>query len=308
MTAAAAASFRSPSAFFMDRSLELRVLDGTHVPDETLHLSLNLQALQGTLNRNVQRVSHFVATALIADTASLTEPLQGHGRVVTYSYQPGLQWTEPSAAAEYRIWALLNGFRDLAEVATYFLQSVHSLCIAAKLSELQARKGHVTGADWQDMVVTAENRFEKANLPQKLERLTRDYELRLANDVITQIASLYAVRNCLVHRAGVVQEQDISSNGVLRASWISLVPYVVTEDGEQRLKFPHYMEKAGHIAIKRELIHKDFPTKQCIAFTSEEFHEIAHSLYLVGIDVATALERRLREAGIPVSELVPPSA
>jgi hypothetical protein len=190
----------------------------------------------------------------------------------------------------------------MVEVMTHFLGSVQSISTTATLQETQANAGHITPDQWQEFVLKGERRFEKANLPDKLRLLTTAYGLVIPADAITHIQSLNGVRNCLVHRAGLVQEADVGDDQILRAAWLRLKPYVVTEDGEEPLAFPYYMKKPGHVLLRQELSVKMFHLRERVAFTIEEFHDIAHGGFLAGKTVIHALEQRLRQAGIPMSD------
>jgi hypothetical protein len=278
------------------------------VVDDAYRLSINLPALEFALSLSIQRVSHFVAAALSGHVSSLTEPLYGQGSVVAYQYSPPIAWSVEEAASEFRTWILLSGFRDLAETITHFLGSVQSISTTALLQELQAEAGHITPAQWQELVVNRESRFEKANLPDKLRLLVEQCRLEIPSDVKTHVQSLYSVRNCLVHRSGVVQETDVGGESTLRATWLCLRPYIVTADGEEPLVIPHLVKSPGHVAVRREVSSKDFAIGERIVFSSEEFHDIAHGAFLSGAMTIQALERRLRAAGIPMSDAVPPSA
>ena len=276
--------------------------------EETYHLSINLPALEHALSLNIQRVSRFVATALAGPQSYLTDPLMGQGSVVAYQYSPAISWASDEAATEFRSWVLLNGFRDLAETVTHFLSSIQSLSTTALLQEVQAQAGHITPQQWRDLVVTRESQFEKANLPDKLRLLVQQCRLDMPSEVVDCIRSLYNVRNCLVHRSGIVQDVDLRGEPQLRASWLVLRPYVVTEDGAQPLVMPHRMEKAGYINIRRELTWRDFGLGQRIMISSEDFHDIAHGLFITGALVVKSLEQRMRSAGIPMSDPLAPSA
>lgn len=185
---------------------------------QTHGISINLRALEVKLSLNIQRVSHFVLAALGASREVLHSPLVANGRVVGFGYSPHLRWSRDEADQEYDNWILQTGFRDLAEVTIPFLQVVQSLSATALLKELQDANEQITPAQWREIVVDGERRFEKANLPDKLTTLQNAYGLDFPADCLTQILSIARARSCLVHRGGVVQTADVDEAGVLRVS------------------------------------------------------------------------------------------
>ena len=275
--------------------------------DEEYRISINLPALEFALSLNIQRVSHFVAAALGGQLASLTEPLRGQGSVVAYRYSPPIPWNAEQAASEFQSWILLSSFRDLSETLTHFLGSVQSIAATALLQELQAEAGHITPAQWRELVVNRESQFEKANLPDKLRFLVEQSRLEIPSEVKEHVQSLYSVRNCLVHRLGIVQEGDLRGATVLRAAWLCMKPYIVTTEGSEPLTIPYLIKSPGHVELRRELSSKTFSLGDRIEFSPEEFHDIAYGAFLCGAMTIQALEKRLRTSGIPMSDPVSPS-
>jgi hypothetical protein len=275
---------------------------------EVYRLSINLPAFEFRLAQNIQRIAHCVAAGSAAPSGPLVQPLQLHGEVIAYEFAPPVVWSEVDAVAEYQLWILLNGFRELAELMTHFLSSIHSVAATATLQELQAIHGHLTPAQWQEVVIVGERHFEKANLPDKLRLLTSDDGLMLGDEAMTHIKSLYAVRNCLVHRGGLVQKTDVKNAGGLHASWLTMRPYVATGKQEAPLRLPHVMSGPGHVVIKSELSSKEFPLGSRIVFTAPEFNDIAYGTFMVGKMAVAALEQRLRDSGIRMSNPDAPSA
>lgn len=273
--------------------------------ESVIHLSIDLRALSDALTVHVQRVSRFVGAALAGSSGPLLDPLRVRGRAMDYVYQPSLAWSAEIAQQEFDAWILLGAFRDLAEATTAFLGSVHSLAAIPVLHVLQVRGGHITPQQWQQHVLESEKRFEKANLPDKLRLLSTEHALDIPNSARTHIASLYRVRNCLVHRGGIVQLPDVDASGRLVASWLALNPFLVSSTGEQPLRPGLDVEAGSRIEIRHELNSKVFPLGGRVLFSAEEFHEIAYGFSLLGKEVAQTLEQRMRAVGIAFPTAAP---
>ena len=266
--------------------------------EETVKINLNLDALQKALTQHVHRISAFVEAARSATLDALHRPLHVKGQVMAFEYGPAPQWSDEQARLAFDSWVLSSGFRDLAEITTHFLGSVHSVAGMGALNRIQAASGHVTPAEWKSQVIDQETRFEKANLPDKLRLLTEDRDIKIPELAVTHLATLYRVRNCLVHRDGFVQEADLTTDSSLVARWLHLTPYAVWAGGEERLTFPYQTKAETRIDLRLELNTKEFPLRSRVLFDASEFNEIAHGFALFGQLVVAALQAALIEAGI----------
>lgn len=112
-------------------------------------------------------------------------------------------------------WIVECGFREVVEYTCLFLDRLYD-------TALHIHKQHSE---------TKRQAFNRKGLPAKIEILKKEFQISCRYP--DSLASVYAVRNCLVHRLGLVGPEDIGSTGRLILSWIGVKTFLQGEDGKE---------------------------------------------------------------------------
>jgi hypothetical protein len=117
--------------------------------------------------------------------------------------------------SDFYRWIVQCGFREIVEFTCLFLDRLYD-------TALHLHKQHST-AKWQA--------FHRKGLHGKIDTLQKEFQISCRYPA--SLASVYSIRNCLVHRLGLVGPEDIGSTGNLTLSWIGVKMLYQGEDGKE---------------------------------------------------------------------------
>jgi len=117
---------------------------------------------------------------------------------------------------EFKIWIEANGFRELVETFSKYLDSLHQACLViAKGKEKQQKT------------------FEQQGFPNKLNLL--DSGFSVGPKYVEYLKTLNKARNCFTHRRGIVGQEDLTRSNSLSVLWLGMDLFVETPTGEKHM-------------------------------------------------------------------------
>lgn len=251
----------------------------------SLNITVNLDALLGGLQRSLQRTINLVAVALkvelLPDDADVRLPLD----TFATTFDERLKWTAAEAMENHRNWILSNGFRDVIEGVSSFVESAHRVLSFWKLAEKQKSGIRLRGEDWNREIVMGDKSFHRLGLPDKFTHIEQEHGVPPDATLLRQVLSVNSSRNCLVHRSGVVTDRDITAGNALKVEWRKLVTFLKDEDGEYDLVLGQIIKKDSWLCIKNVDHHKSFQLGERVTFTIQEFADVTWGLFVFGSDL-----------------------
>lgn len=125
-------------------------------------------------------------------------------------------------------------------------------------------------------------------------------------DFQTLVLSINTGRNCLVHRGGIVQAQDLDTQEGMLVRWRKWELVVVGVAGE-RVVTPPAVVSAGERAGLREVgSSRLFKLGDRVVFSTQEFSELCSTLFRFGQTLVASLEAYARARNIPFTDGQPP--
>jgi hypothetical protein len=270
---------------------------------EQVQITVNLDALIGTLHTALQRVIYLVTTGL--QSPMRVDPGSMHLQPVGFQVvlAQHLPWTAEGAAEQYVAWTLANGFRDSSEAMAAFLEDAHAACSFYSLKGHSNAAGRIAASLWNDIVgPSAVKRFHKLSLPDKLRSFSKKFDIRLQPELEVHLLSANAARNCLAHRGGIVGLADVGNapEQALVVSWRRLRTLFIDAHGvESDLIFGVPTSGPGTIGVRIEDRMKSFAIGTRVTFDAAEFKEIAFSMTLLAADLVQKIAAFGRRLGIP---------
>ncbi len=259
--------------------------------ERQLDIHLDLGAVQGTLQRALQRSVDLVSFGLhAAETAangSLTLP--GAYFQVAAASNEALNFDQ--AKQEFPPWLVGHGLRDSIEAVGLFLQEVRLVCAVWSLGN------QTTGAAWMARMVEEAKKFHHRGLPDKLTFLEKEYGLTFP-PLKEQIFSINGARNCIVHRRGVVHDQDMNSPSGLRVRWRRYQIFVDGPSGRREIVPPAMVDGGETIRMIEGDVEKVFAKGSVVGFSAQEFSEICWTLLSFGMATVKNLEAHGRAIGM----------
>jgi hypothetical protein len=267
-----------------------------------ISISINLAAMTSQLQRILQRAMNLVAMGLNAGKSTSPIPFELPDSTVTFQFAANEQWTSEHASQEWNRWVLCNGFRDAAEAVGAFLEEVQSVLAYWALTERQDSSGGIRGTDWHELIVGRGQKFHRRGLPDKITFLEKQYGLVLDPTLTSQVLSINTVRNCLVHRNGIVTPRDVTNDEKLLLQWTRLVLILRDEAGEREVLPPVEVAAGAEAAVGNRPTRKEFTVGQDIVLNIEEFTQICWTLMTFGNSCTKAVEAHGRNRGIKFKE------
>lgn len=255
------------------------------MPTQHFTVRIHLDGLKGELTRTLQSTILLVAAGLqnldLINPHSLELPVS-----IKMILDPNLQWSKEEIGRYYSEWMLSNGFRDAIEAVGGFLEESHRVLSIWDLVGVRTGSSKISGKQWNTEIVAGGRKFHALGLPNKLDHLRSSHEVISDHDLVSHVLSINKARNCLVHRKGIVTEQDVSDTvDKLTVSWRRLSLFVQDEDGDRPLQIGQTIEKGETVCVRHEDSKKSFACGEIIHFNPSEFSEICWSLFLFGEDL-----------------------
>jgi hypothetical protein len=255
------------------------------VPGNAITININLNALRGELQRPLQQTIYLVSAGLQSKDKIDIDHLQLPTNSITMIFDGSLNWDIQSAIEQYSRWILSNGFRDIIEYFNAFFESAHKVLTFWEMAIRQKNGIEITGNDWNQIIISGGKSFHRLGLPDKFTHVQDRHSFNIDPKFREQILSTNAARNCLVHRNGVVVEQDINAASGLEVKWTNLDLIVQNEDGEKDLVLGETVETDSIIALRTRETLKTFGMGERVLFSAQEFANIAWTLFLFGNDL-----------------------
>jgi hypothetical protein len=114
-----------------------------------------------------------------------------------------------AARTEASAWHLRTAFRDALEATGLYLDGCRTVAAICQ----QARASTLTVGSFEKITRSEAGAFHGLAIPAKIERLAQEFQI--STDLTDHVLSINRVRNCLVHRLGLVSDRDVDKDGNL---------------------------------------------------------------------------------------------
>lgn len=214
-----------------------------------------------------------------------------------HQFDASNHWTDDDAKDAWKNWILRNGFRDIAEALSWLLEEVQFVLAYWELASLQKSKP-LRGSDWNEIIVHSKKQFHRRTLPQKFEFLEEKYSFTLDADLVKQVLSINACRNCFTHRQGIVSQHDVDQSGNLVLEWSALVLIARADGQEQEINPPCDVKAGTEIYAETRRKRKSFALSERVFVSADEFSQLCFTLYTLAVTCAKKLETNGKDRGI----------
>lgn len=262
---------------------------------QSITVNINLNGLNGELQRSLQRIICLVATGL--EAKSDVDPNEIALPTNIKSSFSSLDLNKENFHGQYTEWVLSNGFRDAIESVGSFLESAHRVLSIWELIEEQNSGVIITGEKLNKIFQDVENKFHRLGLPDKLEHISKAHGIDVKNSYKEQILSINIARNCYVHRNGIVSDRDLNEANGLKVKWSRLHAFLQNDDGEQELMPGMLVATESTMCIRFDENEKDFSLNEQLSFSIDEMSEILWCLFLFGNDLVMNISKFGEEKG-----------
>jgi hypothetical protein len=204
---------------------------------------------------------------------------------------PDLEFS-PEMLSPFRSWIVSCAFRESVELILRHLDDIRNILAVCSLPADE-------GADsptWQNKVVDEGRQFHRRFLKRKVDHLKEAYAYTPSDDLKLFVTIMHA-RNCLVHRDGIVFEEDTNEPDALVVRWPAQdVTLSNPDEPSQIIRQPGgALRLGGSFELRAAMRAKAFSEGKRIDFTTQELNEIGAFLSGFTIDLAFRAQKRARE-------------
>jgi len=266
---------------------------------DSQHIHLNLAAPRASFFRKLQHLLD-VLRVLEVGVASVTQD-QVAEATQFMSFQPanGSQLNHDDAKNAAQDWLLSAFLRDAIEATGLFLDECLLVCAFIEL----ANKSNVQSTEVNQLLNVLPLKFHKLHFPEKLAKLTRDFGIQ--SPWSEHILSLNKIRTCVVHRLGLISQQDVDENNELVVTWraIHLVAREVDSGKELILDRPGLLIEAESMVEMRFADHvRRFALGERVQLTHFELYSLIVTLWTFGMTCAEGIENFRKEKALDSHE------
>jgi hypothetical protein len=278
--------------------------EGPGQPKIVLRITLNLDSPVGQLQRAVMRIVDLVSFGLSAtQQVELAEPPRLPD--VFLQLQLGSRLPLEKLPAEFGIWTLGSGLRDMIEALEPFLDEVWKISWALK-THAGGPGGPMSKDELFGILEDHDKRyaeFREFSVSKKLSLILEEEPTLLSRERKIALFSIIGLRNCLVHRRGVVGPRDCDAEGVMTVTWQETRALIEYEDGSiEPLYVGMVTEQAGTVIFKRSWKETKFQLGDQVRFETQDFADIALTLFFGATHMRETFLAKVKELGIETVE------
>lgn len=237
----------------------------------------------------------------VAQQASLAEPPRLPD--VFLQLRLGSRLPLEKLPAEFGIWTLGSGLRDMVETLDSFLDEVWKISWALKTLAV-VPSGPMTREGMLGILQDHDRRhaeFREFSVAKKLSRLLEEEPTLLPREEKIFFFSIINLRNCLVHRRGVVGPRDCDAEGIMTVTWLETRGLIEYEDGSTEPLFAGMVTKqAGTMIFKRSWKEIQFQPGDQVRLDTQDFADIALTLFFGALHMRDTFLDKVKALGIEV--------
>lgn len=265
--------------------------------EATLKIHIDLAGIAGRVQRLLKQVN-YMASIGVRQAEEISEAsLEMPELSLVHQYDHTNPWTVAEAQLAWRRWVLTNAFRDIAEVIAGTLEEVQHVLAVWSVLKSSEPSTQVAAEKWNKAVAARSEQFHRRTLPQKLDFLASEYSFNLPTDLVAEITSINASRNCFVHRGGAVSKLDADTTGSLVLRWRQLTPIAIVDGVEKELVLPYVTEAETQIGVKVQSMAKSFAPGEQLEVSLQDFSGICWTLFTFAQGCGQDLEQYGRAKG-----------
>lgn len=197
--------------------------------------------------------------------------------------------------SEFRIWIASNGFQDLVEGFSRYLDQIFEAACMMMCA---------TGAVRASNVPQAVKRFAPKGLLDKLALL--DQEFGINTSLATRFPAFWSVRNCLSQKCGAVGREDVDECGRLVIKWRGVDLIAQAPDGAETLiavarRSPVRVDPGIRLIARNIDRERAFVAGGVIDFEPQELSEICWNVQAAVNEIHNSTLAYARSLGLPIN-------
>lgn len=250
-----------------------------------LHIEVNLPAALAKLQVRLQRLADLASIGVTGVQKVGEEEFQVSPFFASVDLASNNRLSFAEIKDEFTHWCLRNSFTEAIDQVSAFLEECRFI---ARLYHMGSK---VSGSAWNDALLDERKKFHKKGLPEKIAYLRERYSV--GSQFEDHVLSLNRVRNCLVHRLGVVSDVDVKDSGTLVVRWQGM-RFLLRDSVtgvETLLEGPTQTKNESELQLRIGPIEKTFHLRESIRLSPAELGYTMHTFYAFALENLQAIAK-----------------
>ena len=190
---------------------------------------------------------------------------------------------------EFDAWCLKSGFTDAVDYLSVFLEECRLVV------GLHSLGSNTTGAELDRVRFEERKSFHWLGTRRQIKFLRERYDV--SSQLQEHVLSLIGVRNCFVHRHGIVGNEDLNDSDRMTIKWYAFHLILAdTVTGRETLADEQSdpTENLSNLIPRIGLVERHLSVGDRIQLSPREFFDTMYSFYSFALELLQVVERRLR--------------
>ena len=252
----------------------------------TATLKLNRNDSLITLNEKLSECTNAVFFGINAiDKIDILPSTLSDDVTSIFAHQPINKMSIEDSRINFKNWILKKGFEDLITALTELMISFSYIVdLNKKIKENPKR----TLGELEQLIFERNEINTKLPFPKLIEKVNSSLKepLKFSKEIL----SINKVRNCLVHRNGIVHPTDFNNENGLELKWWYYNFELKQGQQKKELKRFDVVAPQDNIFVNSVLKTKLFKDRERVTFSLQEFFELSHFSQTVGFDMLDKFE------------------
>jgi hypothetical protein len=201
-------------------------------------------------------------------------------------YQIGPTQSLHAVKGEFKRWLVSACLRDVIEALNECLDRIAESCLIFRfMTDPPSSK-----IEAEAQVSLARKRFRKLGLPTKIEEIASMADSSVIPGSRNHVLTINHCRNCLVHRLGLVSEEDTKGDDSLVVSWLGFEVWVESPTEERPIGLPYFVGEDETLSLRNSARKKVFNLGESIEFSTDELMQVCWTVFLFAQQLSENVE------------------
>lgn len=265
--------------------------------DQRFRVHTDLNVLVENYLRQIQHVLDLVIFTFAGAELVTEKQYNDYSRFLNFQPSKSGRMDFTKAKNEYEKWLVRNFLGEAINFTQAFLEECRTICAIYSISNRPIR-----GHEFNTAINEEKKKYHRYGLPKKLEILRDKYNVSSESE--SNILSLNKLRNCIVHRLGIVSDKDVTDNDQLTIRMRVLAIFVKNpETGEEiEVDKKTRVEKGWTVGVKSQEKLKSFKLNESVSLNYNEMIHCIYTFFFFAASMKESITEFGKRLGIPFSE------
>jgi len=264
---------------------------------KNLVLKINLDGPVGKFMTSLQHLLDIILFTFAGAELVESEKYDKYSRFLSFHPSHNKRLNFQQAKDKYEKWLIRNFLGDAINFTGAFLEEFKTICAIYGLGTQR-----ILGEQYNKIVTKEKDNFNKLGLPEKMKLLKDKYGV--FSEFESHILELNKLRNCIVHRLGIVSKRDVNEDDklVIHLRAIQIFAKNPKTGEEIEINKETHVDAGWVIMARWSENYKSFKLGESVSLNYQEMIQSINTFYLFASSMKKSIFDFLKARGIQVKE------